>query len=56
MATHVYPVNDLIEHELTDGCPCGVRTMPVKRADGSMGWLHVHHSLDGREANEGETR
>lgn len=47
---HVYPVDDLIEHELDgDDCPCGPRTDPVKRDDGSVGWVIVHHSLDGRE-------
>lgn len=52
MSTHVVPVGDLIEHETTDDCPCGVRTEPVERADGTVGWLHVHHSLDGRETAE----
>jgi hypothetical protein len=52
MAVHVVPIGDLIEHETSDACPCGPRTEPVKRDDGSMGWLHVHHSLDGREATE----
>ena len=55
MSAHVVPVEDLIEHETTDDCPCGVRTEPVVRADGSVGWLHVHHSLDGREAAEAAT-
>ena len=52
MAHHVIPVNDLIEHERSDDCPCGVRTEPVPREDGSFGWLHVHSSLDGRELTE----
>jgi hypothetical protein len=47
---HTYPVGDLIEHELEgDGCPCGVTVEPVKRDDGTFGWLYIHHSLDGRE-------
>ena len=48
---HVTPINDLIEHEETpDGdCPCGPETRPVKRDDGSIGWLYVHNALDGRE-------
>lgn len=54
MSTHVVPVNDLIEHETTDRCLCGPATEPVKREDGSIGWLHVHHSLDGREASESD--
>jgi hypothetical protein len=49
---HVHPPGDLIEHEITDGCPCGPRQQPVKSHDGSVGWLVVHHSLDGREERE----
>lgn len=46
---HVVPSNDLVEHDSTEGCVCGPRTEPVVRKDGSVGWLYVHHSLDGRE-------
>jgi hypothetical protein len=46
---HVHPVGDLIEHDLTDDCPCGPAQQPVKREDGSIGWVVVHHALDGRE-------
>ena len=53
---HVTPRNDLIAHTLTDDCPCGPRDEPVKREDGSMGWITVHHSLDGRERDEGSDR
>lgn len=50
---HTYPVNDLIEHETVgDDCPCGPDIEPVRRGDGSLGWLIKHHSLDGREAHE----
>lgn len=45
---HVKPVADLIDHT-SDDCPCGPTTEPVPRSDGTVGWLHVHHSLDGRE-------
>lgn len=50
---HVYPVNDLIEHE-TDGepCVCNPTTVPIEREDGSMAWQVIHHSLDGRELSE----
>jgi hypothetical protein len=50
---HVYPVQDLFEH-VTDGddCPCGPSTDPVGREDGSIGYVIVHHSLDGREHSE----
>jgi hypothetical protein len=55
---HVYPVADLIEHELHDGdCVCGPTCEAVERDDGSIAWLYVHHSLDGREQFEpAETR
>lgn len=49
---HVRPVNDLIEHDLTDECVCGPTTEPVPRGDGSVGWLITHDSLDGRELHE----
>ena len=49
---HTMPVNDLIEHITSEDCTCGPTTEPVKRDDGSIGWLFLHHSLDGREANE----
>lgn len=50
---HVYPVNDLVEHDTdSDACVCGPTPEAVPRDDGSMGWLMVHHSLDGREARE----
>lgn len=52
---HVYPVDDLIDHDTNGGepgCACGPETRPVQREDGSMGWVVVHHSLDGRERYE----
>lgn len=48
---HVLPVNDLIEHE-DDDCICGPTTEAVPCDDGSFGWVVVHASLDGREAQE----
>lgn len=48
---HVEPVDDLIEHH-DDDCPCGPTTEPVSRDDGTIGWLIIHHSLDGREHHE----
>jgi hypothetical protein len=51
-AVHVHPVDDLIEHELTDECPCGPESRREVLEDGSDGWLVVHHSLDGREKTE----
>lgn len=51
---HVLPVGDQHEHEHAPGtdCVCGPTTEPVPRDDGSMGWLVVHHALDGRETSE----
>ena len=49
---HVMPIGDLIEHDSNEGCSCGPSVDPVKREDGSFGWVHVHHSLDNREADE----
>ncbi len=50
---HVFPINDLIEHDSEgDDCLCGVTVEPVPGDDGYMGWLITHHSLDGREAGE----
>lgn len=46
---HVVPNGDLIDHPAADDCPCGPTADPVKRSDGSVGWVMVHHSLDGRE-------
>lgn len=56
-AVHTYPVGDLIDHD-TSGetdCVCGPETIPVPCADGSFGWVILHHSLDGREAHEPPT-
>jgi hypothetical protein len=52
MNLHVMPIDDLIEHTSTDDCPCGPTDMPIERDDGSIAWLSVHHSLDGRETTE----
>lgn len=50
---HVYPVNDLVEHDTSGGeCVCGPETMPVERDDGSIAYVIVHHALDGREHSE----
>jgi hypothetical protein len=53
---HVTPNNDLIEHVMDDACPCGPRDESVTRDDGSVAWIAVHHSLDGREQGEGSDR
>lgn len=45
---HVYPVNDLVEHEL-DGqpCVCGPADVRVETDHGDE-WMVVHEALDGR--------
>lgn len=54
MRVHTYPEDDLIEHVLVgDDCPCGPDVEAVFNDDGSNGWLVKHHSLDGREKNDG---
>lgn len=47
MTLHIYPVDDLKEHELTTTCECQPR---VEFESGSM--IVVHSSWDGREAIE----
>jgi hypothetical protein len=49
---HVLPIADLTEHQLDDDCPCGPSSEFLKAGDGCDAWLHIHHALDGREANE----
>jgi len=51
---HVVPIMDRIEHDTDDEeeCVCGPTSQPAPRSDGSMGWVVVHHSLDGRERRE----
>lgn len=51
---HVFPINDLVEHEWDDDgeCPCGPEVQPVEREDGSIGWVYMHNALDGRDLEE----
>ena len=52
---HVSPVADGIVHDTATSepdCVCGPTVQPVEADDGSMGWVIVHHSLDGRELAE----
>ena len=48
---HVVPVHDVVEHEPTE-CVCSPSAEMVKRDNGSIGWVEVHHALDNREAHE----
>lgn len=53
---HVTPIRDLVDHDTSTSeadCTCGPEVRPVTHDDGSIGWLLVHHSLDGREQAEG---
>lgn len=53
MKVHVHPLGDLIEHDTeTDDCVCVPTARTVAQDDGSIGWVMVHHSLDGRELQE----
>lgn len=45
---HVYPLNDLKEHEIESTCPCGPRSETQPGGD----ILIIHNSYDGREAVE----
>ena len=47
---HVVPFQDLVAHEIEIDCVCVPRIDFVERANGPIGWMYVHHSLDGREA------
>lgn len=53
---HVILINDLVEHDAVDTCVCGPIDQSVSRSDGSVGWITVHHSLDGRERTEAGRR
>lgn len=41
-----------IDHELTDDCPCGPTSEAVKREDGSVGWVIIHHHFSGHGPGE----
>lgn len=50
---HIYPVNDLVEHDADGGdCVCGPRVEAMTEGPGPTDWLFVHSSLDGREVEE----
>lgn len=46
---HVVPAGDTMEHPLNADCACKPACEPIERDDGTIGWLYVHHSQDGRE-------
>lgn len=47
---HAWPHRDLIDHESAD-CICGPDRRPIINTTTReiAGWMHIHHSLDGRE-------
>ena len=49
---HVVPLGDAVEHTSDDDCVCGPTAKPIKGEDGSINWIMMHHSLDGREIDE----
>lgn len=52
---HLYPENDVIDHDTdSDDCWCGPKTSPTKEPDGSIGWVILHNSIDGREFAEAD--
>ena len=51
---HVLPINDLIDHTDSENCICGPTIEPIQHGDGTIDWLVVHHSLDGRENHEND--
>lgn len=48
---HVVPVGDQIAHDTSveGSCVCIPADTPVEIDDGTVRWIAVHHSLDGRE-------
>jgi hypothetical protein len=49
---HVFPVDDLIEHDTEGDCVCIPRVEAMTEGPGPTDWLYVHSSLDGRELKE----
>jgi hypothetical protein len=49
---HVVPLGDAAEHEADDDCVCGPTLKPIAGSDGSLVWIMIHYSLDGRETTE----
>lgn len=55
-AAHIAPIADLVDHDTSSSeanCVCGPQLRPAAHNDGAVGWLIVHHSLDGREQTRG---
>ena len=52
MAAHVVPRGDLIEHDTDGECVCGPTDVAAEVQGSVIGFVTVHHSLDGREQVE----
>lgn len=53
---HTIPINDWIEHETTEDCPCGPQVEIITHDDAPDSHMYYHAALDGREIIErGET-
>jgi hypothetical protein len=48
---HVIPRRDDVMHTIDVECACGPAVERVETNHGD-GWMHIHHSLDGRERRE----
>lgn len=51
---HEVPTGDSFDHETADDCPCGPTDRPLAGEDGSVSFVAVHHSLDGRQRLKSE--
>ena len=49
---HVIPINDWVEHETSEDCPCGPQVEIILRDDEPDAHLYHHPALDGRELIE----
>jgi hypothetical protein len=49
---HIWPLHDLIAHELHETCPCKPTAAVTDSDSGVRTFQFTHHSLDGRELSE----
>ncbi len=50
MPVHVHPEDDICQHDLSSRCVCGPSVDCLYEPNGPV---YIHHSLDGREAEDG---
>lgn len=48
-AVHVVPVDDILEHDSNDSCPCLPQLEVVTADENPVGWIYVHAAWDGRK-------